>query len=279
MKSLGEVFQLSVQYLDQKKILRSKFLVTEILSFVLEMDKVMLFMDFDRPLLEAELVKIRSILSQVAKGKPLDYIIGKVEFYGCQFFITEDTLIPRPETEILVDMVSKEISNSSLVVWDICTGSGCIGVSLKKKNPNAQFVLSDLSEKALNIARKNAELNNVEVGFLQGDGLTPFSGCRADMIVCNPPYISLAEYQDLDPSVRDYEPKLALVGGVHGGEFYEKIEKNLENFLNPGGKVFFEIGYLQGNWMLESFSRPVWKQKKVIKDWSGHDRFFFLEIE
>ncbi|MBM3207331.1 MAG: peptide chain release factor N(5)-glutamine methyltransferase [Chlamydiae bacterium] len=279
MKSLGEVFQLSVQYLDQKKISRSKFLVAEILSYVLGMDKVMLFMDFDRPLLEEELTKIRSVLSQVARGKPLDYIIGKVDFYGCQFLLTEDTLIPRPETEILVDIVSKEIANRSLIVWDVCTGSGCIGVSLKKQNPNSKFVLSDLSEKALSVAKKNAELNNVVADFLLGDGLTPFSGAKADMIVCNPPYISLAEYQELDPSVRDHEPRLALIGGVHGGEFYEKTEKNLENFLKPGGKVFFEIGYLQGNWMLECFSRPVWKQKKVIKDWSGHDRFFFLEIE
>jgi len=178
-----------------------------------------------------------------------------------------------------VDTVSKEIADQSLVVWDICTGSGCIGVSLKKKNPKAHVVLSDISPAALAVAKQNAMHNEIDVECRLGDLLEPFTGQKADIIVCNPPYISTVEYLDLDSCVKDYEPKLALVGGDHGGEFYKKMEESLENFLRPGGKVFFEIGYRQGNWIFELFSKSVWKQKMVIKDWSGHDRFFFLEIE
>jgi len=279
MKTLGEIYQLSVQFLEQKKTVRPKFLVQEILRYALSLDKVSLYMNFERPMENSELEQVRTLLSVAAKGKPIEQIIGKVDFFGCEIEVTPDVLIPRQETEILIDIVSKEVSTGPLEVWDICTGSGCLGISFKKKFPVSKVTLSDISSKALDVAKRNAKKNDVVVEFLEGDLLTPYQGKKADLILCNPPYISKAEFADLDASVKDYEPALALVGGERGTEFYEKMALTLPDYLNPGAKIYFEIGYLQGKMLSELFSGPFWKQKKVLKDWAGHDRFFFLEIE
>ncbi|MCX6991486.1 MAG: peptide chain release factor N(5)-glutamine methyltransferase [Chlamydiae bacterium] len=279
MKTLGEVFQLSLQFLQKKNIDRSKFLLQEILCHTLQLDKLTLFMSFERPLEDDELERVRAALARLAKGHPLEQIIGQVKFFGCDIAITPDVLIPRPETEILLDLVAKEVSSPVLNVWDICTGSGCMGIAFKKKFPLSQVTLSDISPKALAIARENAKKNGVEVQFHEGDLLAPFTGKKADLILCNPPYISAAEYEQLSPSVKDNEPKLALTSGKTGYEFYERMEGDLPGFLNPGAKICFEIGYNQGNRLLEIFSAPIWTRKRVLNDWSGHCRFFFLEIE
>lgn len=279
MKTIGEIFQLSVQFLQQKKIPRPKYLIQELLCHVLSLDKVSLFVNFERPLEEAEVNEIRSLLTLLAKGKPIEQIRGEVEFFNCKIIISPDVLIPRPETEILLDILSKEIPNEKLEVWDVCTGSGYIGISFKKLFSKSHVVLSDISSKALALARLNAQRNEVDVEILEGDLLLPFKGRKADLILCNPPYISSKEYMELDPSVKDFEPELALVGGETGYEFYERMEKEMPAFLNSGAKVYFEIGYNQGKRLLELFSRPIWRQKRIMKDFAGHDRFFFLEIE
>lgn len=279
MKTVGEVFHLSVQYLDQKKISRSKFLVQEILCHFLKIDKISLFMAFDKPLHEDELGVIRSGLAMLAQGKPFEQIVGTVSFFGCDIAVTSDVLIPRPETEILMDIISKDLSENISVAWDVCSGSGCIGVSLKKKFPSLNVTISDLCPKALSVAKSNAHRNRVTVEAKLGDLLTPFYGQMADLIICNPPYISSCEYEALDRSVTKYEPRMALVGGENGDEFYQRLAQELPGHLNPRGKVYFEIGFSQGKRLLELFSAPIWKKKQLINDWSGHNRFFFLEIE
>ncbi|NDD58371.1 MAG: peptide chain release factor N(5)-glutamine methyltransferase [Chlamydiae bacterium] len=279
MKTLGEVYNLSVQFLEQKKIERSKFLVQALLTFVMGIDKLSLFMSFETPLQEVELSKIREYLSQIAKGKPIEQILGVIDFFDCRIFVSEDVLIPRPETEILVDMLAKEISENAVTVWDVCCGSGCLGISLKKKFSHLSVTLSDISSKALGIAKVNARRNNVSVNFLQGDLLEPYKSLKADLVICNPPYLSQDEYDQVDLSVKDYEPKIALVGGFTGLEFYQRLAEMLPHYLNPGAKVYFEIGCNQGNDVLDIFSSPVWRKKRLLNDWAGHDRFFFLEIE
>ena len=279
MKTLGEVFQLSLQFLQKKNIERPKFLLQEILCHTLQLDKLALFMNFERPLIDDELERVRVALTRLAKGQPLEQIIGQVKFFGCDIAITPDVLIPRPETEILLDLVVKEVSNPTLKVWDICTGSGCMGVAFKKKFPLSEVTLSDISFRALAIAGENAKKNGVEVRLLEGDLLAPYEGEKADLILCNPPYISEGEYEQLSLSVKDNEPKLALVSGKSGYEFYERMAAELPTYLNFGAKVCFEIGYNQGKRLLELFSAPIWSKKKVLNDWSGHCRFFFLEIE
>ncbi len=280
MKTLGEIYQLSVAYLEQKHISRSKFLVQEMLCYSLNLDKLSLFMSFEKPLQSDELDLIRGRLSLLASGKPIEQIMGFVDFYGCRFKIDENVLIPRPETEILLDILQNDLSETDgLDVWDVCTGSGCIGISFKKKNPLSRVVLSDVCPKALSIAKENAVKNCVDVDFLLGDLLAPFEGMKADLILCNPPYISEEQYGGLEDCVRLNEPKKALVSGVSGLECYQALSIEVKSFLKPGGKVYFEIGFSQGQALLNIFTDPCWKQKKVIKDWAGLDRFFFLEIE
>jgi release factor glutamine methyltransferase len=282
MKVLGEILKLSTEYLQEKQITRAKRSAEELIAHLLGIKRLDVYMQFDRPLEEKELILLRKLLARRGKGEPLDYILGQTTFYTCLLEISPAVLIPRPETEILLDKACKELKEISLegkVAWDICTGSGCLGIGLKKTFSKLCVTLSDLSLEALEVAKKNISLNGLAIEVVQGDLLTPFAGKKADIVFCNPPYISETEYAGLDREVRDFEPRGALVGGKSGLEFYESLSRDLPGFLNPKAKVFFEIGAGQKEDVLNLFSAPCWKTIKVEKDWAGHDRFFFLEIE
>lgn len=215
-------------------------------------------------------------------GEPLAYIAGKVEFYDCLIEVNASVLIPRPETEILVDKVVAHLKQQDLrgkVLWDLCCGSGCIGIALKKALPALSVYLSDFSEHAIDLAMRNARANGVAVTCMQGDLLTPFHGKKAHYLVCNPPYISESEHATLDKEVKDYEPRLALVGGKTGLEFYERLARELPRYLYSQGQLWLEIGYQQGAAVERLFQGIRWKKSLIEKDWAGHQRFFFLEIE
>lgn len=282
MKQLGEVLLASTQFLKGKGISSPRLLAEELIAFVLKIKRIDLYLQFDLPIKEEELSQIRPLLKRGALGEPVDYILGEASFYHTQLVITPDVLIPRPETEIFVDLICKELGKSSQLgkeAWDVCTGSGCIGISIKKACPDLKMTLSDLSMQAVELATQNGLRNGVEVECLQGDLLEPFQGKKADIVICNPPYISEEEYEGLDPSVKGFEPKLALVGGLDGLDYYRRLKESLPLFLNPKAKVFFEIGTGQGEALMHLFVDPIWVLKRVEKDWSGHDRFFFLEFE
>ncbi len=269
MKSIGEVLKLSVGFLQERHIERPRPIVEALLSFVLHMKKMDLYLQYDKPLLQEELQMLRNLIKRCAQGEPVEYVVGEVEFFGCQIQVDRRVLIPRPETEILVDLIAKEVSSG--VVWDICSGSGCIGIALKKKHPALQVTLSDLSNDAMAIALQNAHINQVEVECLQGDLFAPFAGRQADVIVCNPPYISAMEYETLDPSVRLFEPRLALEAGVKGIEYYEKIASLLPLYLKPEGKLYLEIGSTQADAV-----HAIFGQGKVLRDWANHPRFYVI---
>ncbi len=271
MKTIGEIIKLSGEFLAERKIERPRRNAEDLIAHVLRLKKMDLYLQFDKPIIENELALIREGLKRCGKGEPLEYVLGEVEFFGCKIQVDRRVLIPRPETEILVEMIAKKAQTG--VLWDLCTGSGCIGISLKKARPELQVTLSDVSQEALNLASENAVLNGVDVTLLQGDLLNPFKGLKAGWVVCNPPYISEAEYSLLDPSVRDFEPKLALVGGLSGFEIYERLKKDLPAYLNPGATVFFEIGSGQGSRLKEIFP-----DGELLLDWSGHSRFFILRF-
>ena len=210
------------------------------------------------------------------------YISGKIEFYGCTIALNPSVLIPRPETEILVDKIVSSLKNDHLqgkILLDLCCGSGCIGIALKKALPELDVYLSDCSSDAIAVAASNATSNEVHVTCLIGDFLTPFYGKKCDYFVCNPPYISESEYLELDPEVKEFEPCLALVAGKSGLEFYHRLAQELPNYLHPGGKAWFEIGYQQGAALKNLFQGAPWMGTYVENDWGGHNRFFFLENE
>jgi release factor glutamine methyltransferase len=278
MKTVGEILQASTGFLQKKKIERARRLAEELIAQVLSIKRIDLYLQFDRPIVEEELDQIRPRLQRLASGEPIEYILGKIDFFGCAIRVDPRVLIPRQETEILLDHIVKRVG-ASQTAWDICTGSGCIGISLKKKLPALSVTLSDLSADALIVAEENARTNGVEVEILQGDLLTPFRGRKADLVAINPPYVSVNEYFSLDRSVSDFEPKMALIGGERGTEFYERLSLELPDYLNPGARVFLEIGSTQGEAVQKIFSSPVWKRQEVVLDWAGKTRFFFLELQ
>jgi release factor glutamine methyltransferase len=282
MKTLGEVLLATAQFLKGKGHSRARRIAEELLSFSLSIKRLDIYMQFDRPLVETELETVRTLLKRAAKGEPIEYIVGEVSFYQCSIAVNSDVLIPRPETEILVDLACKQLKLQDLsqaAAWDLCTGSGCIGIAVKKACPELQMTLVDLSEEALAMAADNALRNEVDVEVVQGDFLQPLCGRKVDVVLCNPPYVSAYDYLALDPSVKDFEPKLALVGGEDGLDFYRRLKRDLPSHLNPGARIFLEVGTGQGSALMDLFSGEEWKNARVEKDWAGHDRFFFLEFE
>jgi release factor glutamine methyltransferase len=300
MRTVLEILKLSTDYLQKKNIQHARRQAEELLGEALNLGRMGLYMEHARPLTEQELEKCRTWLKRRGQGEPLQYIVGEMDFFNCHFKVNQDVLIPRQETEILVDKIAKELSSENLegkVLWDICCGSGCIGIALKKKMPALKIVLSDISEKALAVAKENAASNGVEVEFMHGDLLTPFNlktevqdllsssagsklnRQKANFIVCNPPYISESEYENLEIEVKEFEPKLALVSGASGLEFYVRLCQSLPYYLEAKGKVWFEIGDGQGEEVEKIFNNPIWVRSIYEKDWSERHRFFFLEIE
>lgn len=282
MRTVLEVIKLSKEYLDERKISSSRLQAEELLAHVLGCKRLDLYLHFDRPLDETELAAFREKLKRRGSSEPLGYLFGSADFYGCTLEISRDVLIPRQESEILIAKVVEQLRAGDLSgkrAWDLCTGSGCLGIALKKNLPALDVTLSDLSKQALAIARKNAEMNAVALSCVEGDLLIPFRGQKADIVLCNPPYVSEGEFVTLEKEVRDFEPRGALVSGPLGFEFYARLAAELPSHLNPSAKIFFEIGSGQGERLLDLFSAPCWTKKRLEKDWAGHDRFFFLEFE
>lgn len=278
MRTLLEVLQLSTQHLEKSGISQARRQAEELIADALQSTRMQLYLEHDRPLQDSELLLIRERLARRAKGEPNPYIRGDVEFHGCQLKVTPDVLIPRQETGVLVDKIIGEIKGceTGKLLLDLCCGSGCIGISLKKRFPELAVVLTDVCPKALAIAHENAKQAGAEVEFLQGDLLQPFQGRKAHYVVCNPPYVSEREFQELEREVK-WEPRHALVGGPTGLEFYEKLALQLPACLASGAKVWLEMGHTQGAPLLNLFGQSPWKNQQVLQDWSGKDRFLYLE--
>ncbi|NGX39388.1 MAG: Release factor glutamine methyltransferase [Chlamydiae bacterium] len=274
MKHLKTVLELATAYLEKHKIERARYSSEQLLAHSLEMKPIELYMHHDRPMEEEELVVFRKGLKRKITGEPLEYILGCIEFYHCRIKTGPAALIPRQETEILLDLVNARLDGSERTVLDLCTGSGCLAIGLKKAQPHLQLTAVDLSVEALALAKENAEINQMPIEWLHGDLIEPVRERKFDLVLCNPPYIAEKEYEGLSASVRDFEPKIALVSGESGYEFYERLSRELPQILFPNAKVFFEIGKGQGAGLLKLFSSKNWKDSKVEPDWAGHDRFF-----
>lgn len=279
MKSLLEVFHKSHDFLREKEVEAPKRSAERLICHALGYTRSELYLKHDLPLQESELDLIRKLIKRRATKEPVEYIIGSVDFYHLKLLVNPSVLIPRQETEILVDLIVQELHKKDLqgmTLWDIGAGSGAIGLALKKRFPELKVILSDFSKDALASAEENAKINDLEVELRYGDCFSPFEKEKAHFIVSNPPYISSKEYQNLSAEVTEYEPKSALVGGEDGLFYYKKLSTELPNYLQPAGKVFLEIGAKQGDDVRKIFS---YAKGKVIPDWAGLDRFFFLELQ
>ena len=225
--------------------------------------------------------ELQEITSELKTGKPYQQILGHTEFYGKKFFVDENVLIPRPETEELVELAKIEIQNlkskiQNLKLLDIGTGSGIIPITLKKHFPNAEISAIDISEKALEIAQKNADFHKKEINFIQADFLNTELTEKYDIIISNPPYIGIDENPEIEDSVKGFEPNIALFSPTSDALiFYKKIAKDGEKYLNENGMIFLEINQKLGKETLELFSN--YSESRLIKDLSGNDRFIFAK--
>jgi len=283
MYNLIDILSHSKSYLKKQKISDYARSAEEIFCMVLKCTRSDLFLYPQKKINITQKIQIEKLLDKRAIEKiPLAYLLGDVSFFGCKIKVTKDVLIPRMETEELVEKMIKILEKEDLknnVLWDIATGSGCVGIALKKYFPTLKVVISDISEKGLKVAEENAQANHIDVEIRKGDLFEPFEGEKADFIVSNPPYIAKGEIEHLQREVKDHEPILALDGGESGVEFYKRFFQDLEKHLHPNGKVFFEIGESQKETLKEIFSKKIFFKMSFFKDLAKRDRFFLLEFE
>lgn len=212
-----------------------------------------------------------------ATNYPLQYIIGMAYFYGLEIKVNENVLIPRSDTETLVDNVLKENKNKNIRVLDLCTGSGCIAIALKKYGEYEKVVASDISKEAIKLAKENAKINDANISFLESDLLDNIEG-TFDIITINPPYIRKGDIDSLQKEVRLYEPKIALDGGEDGLMYYKKLATSAKNFLNKNGKIYMEIGYDEAEDIKKIFSIEDYKNIILYKDLLNNDRVIKVEV-
>ncbi len=225
----------------------------------------------ERMIAPSESKKIKEIADKRLTGRPLWYIVGDTEFFGCKIKIDERALIPRPETELLADYTVKSVEDGDKVL-DMCTGSGCIAISVARRcaKRRVSVTAADISDAAIMLARENAQLNGVNVDFVQSDLFTNVRG-RFNVIVCNPPYIRSDEIASLQKEVREFEPRIALDGGADGLDFYRRIAKSIRSYLARDGVLLLECGEGQTEEILKIFGKCSYVMP--IKDLSGVDRF------
>ena len=228
-------------YLAEKGVENARREAEWLLCEVTGLDRVGLYLNFDKPMSDNELAAYRGLVTRRAKREPLQYILGSQEFDGLYFEVAPGVLIPRHDTETLLEQALK-LAPAARAVLDIGTGSGCLAIALATRLPDASVTAVDLSPEALTVARRNAERHGVPVEFLCGSFFAPLAGRSFDLIISNPPYITTADMACLQPEVRDYEPRLALDGGPDGLNAYRAIVGQAAAHLEPDGWLWFEVG-------------------------------------
>ena len=241
-----------------------------LLTFICKIDRTFYYVHMDEEMEAEQVAEYESVLNKRAEHVPLQYITGEQEFMGIPFHVSDAVLIPRQDTETLVEEALKVV-RPGMKVLDMCTGSGCILISILKNVVDVEGYGYDISKQAINIAKENAKLNNVIASFERSDLFENVSE-KFDVIVSNPPYIPTDVIGGLMPEVAVYEPMLALDGKEDGLHFYRKIIAKAVEYLNPEGKLLFEIGHDQGESVSELMKEAGYKDVKVIKDLAGNDR-------
>lgn len=276
MVDLKTALEIGIERLLKKEYNNPMLEAKLLLAYVLGIDKDDLFFRLSEEIPEDKLEKYYELLEKRASGYPVQYILGNQEFMGLEFEVGEGILVPRPDTETLVENIIKiaeeKYSGKLIRILDMCTGSGAIAVSLAKYIPNSMVDAADISDKAVKTAEKNAEKNQTDdrLSVIKSD---LFENIKRDyeIIVSNPPYIETEVLKTLQTEVSEYEPKLALDGGEDGLDFYRKIIKESPKYLKEDGVLGLEIGYNQGKAVSE-LMKPFFYNIEIIKDLGGNDR-------
>ncbi len=264
-----QLYEDGISKLNQQEIAEAKLDAWYLFSHVTGLSRVDYMLHKSEPVTEEQEENFEKMIAKRESHYPLQYIIGKQEFMGLEFAVNENVLIPRQDTEVLVEEVLK-VSEGKKVL-DMCTGSGCIIISLASLSRLSGASAVDISDGALEVAKENSKRNQVEINFIKSNLFENVSD-KYDIIVSNPPYIESRVVETLMPEVRLYEPMLALDGREDGLYFYRRIIYQAKEYLNPGGRIFFEIGYDQGYKVKELLTEAGFRDVSVIKDLAGLDR-------
>lgn len=274
MHNLREVYTEGKNRLQKAGVQSYEFDARQLLFFVFSIDANQYLLNQSMLLSEEEEKKVNSYFEAIQKRSekiPLQYITGEQNFCGLDFYVNENVLIPRLDTEVLVEKIL-EYEEPGQRVMDMCTGSGCIAITLQKLG-GFQVMAVDISEEALTLARKNAQRNQAQVTFFQSNMFEQLSNTsKVDVIVSNPPYIESKVVDELDDEVKKYEPRLALDGMEDGLHFYHILAREGKRFLNEGGRLYVEIGFDQAEAVREIFGAQGFLDIQVYKDLAGLDR-------
>jgi release factor glutamine methyltransferase len=269
------------EYLTNKGIDSPRLSAELLLSHALELKRIELYTQFDKEVPQQQLDMLHGLVKRAGLHEPVAYLTGKTEFYSLELDITSDCLIPRPETELLVQRAIEFLRTRSGVqyICDLCTGSGCIAVAIAKNFPDGRITATDISASALEVAARNIEKHRLteHVRLLCGDLFEPviqqLDVNLFDLIVCNPPYVSTAEYEKLEKNVKDYEPEFALLAGEDGLDIYRRIIEKVDKFLKPGAALMLEIGYAQGLAVKDMLEQTgAFAKITIEKDYHNNDR-------
>jgi len=273
-----EVIRRSSEFLAKRDVESPRLQAELLLAHALGLPRMKLYLSFDRELTEPELDATRGFMKRRGEREPLQHIVGSTSFCGLEMLVTRDVLVPRPETELLAMRAVKFLQlrdTATATVLDLGTGSGCLAIVIAAQAPTAELHAVDISEPALEIARRNAERHQVagRIRFHAGDGFGALpAGLRFDLIVSNPPYIARDEIASLQPEVRDHDPRLALDGGPDGLDFYRRFAHEAGAHLNDGGRLIVELGDGQDAAARGLFEANHWRVEGVENDDTGRAR-------
>jgi release factor glutamine methyltransferase len=278
MLTVLEAIKLATEYFEKKEIESPRINAEILLSDVLKCKRLDLYLKFDQPLKESEVDLYREYISRRGKYEPVQYIVGYTEFYGLVFKVGKSVLIPRPETEILVEtIINHNKEKDKLDILDIGAGSGNIPVSLARMMPQSKITSIDISESAIEIAKQNAESNNVNVTFLKQNVFdNPFLfDSKFDVIVSNPPYVDSNEYNNLQKEIIEHEPRFAVTDDSDGLKYYRRICEVAKNILQENGKLYFEMGKGQSQDVRAIMEENGFSEIGIVKDYQQIDRVIY----
>ncbi|BDQ02075.1 peptide chain release factor N(5)-glutamine methyltransferase [Ignavibacterium sp.] len=284
MITVLEALNLSTDYLNKKGIESARLNAELMLASILNCKRLELYLMFDRPLDDNELQLYRSFLSRRAQREPLQYILGEVEFFNVKLKVNKSVLIPRPETELLVEKIINDFKEKTHFRFlDIGVGSGNISIAVLKNLIQANAVAIDISEEALSLAKGNSVLNEVNdrIEFLKFDILNDDikNLGKFDIVISNPPYVSADDYETLEPELKVYEPKIALTDLYNGFTFYKKIIEQSSLLLNENGRIYFELGKGQSDDVKMMLKEKGFDKIDIIKDYQGIERIILGELK
>jgi len=285
-------------YFTEKEIDSPRLSAEILLSHVLGLKRIELYTQFGKLVDKEQLHQLHALVKRAGQDEPVAYLTGKTEFYSLELNVTPACMIPRPETELLVeraieflrartaenaamqdDLISGGTHTGARFVCDLCTGSGCIAVAIATNFPGARIIATDISAAALDVAAANVEKHHLKerITLLCGDLFDPLvpqlDTSKFDLIVCNPPYVSAPEFETLERNVKDYEPKLALFAGNDGLDIYRRIIEKADLFLKPDAALMLEIGYAQGPAVTDLIEQTgAFAEIRIEKDFHNNDR-------